>query len=425
MESVKQHKLGNGMSLIIAPQAGAESMTLLVLVKVGSRYETVKLNGASHFIEHLMFKGTEKRPNTQAISQELDRYGAEYNAYTGKDMTGYYIKMDASHTDAAVDILHDMLFHSKFDPVELDRERGVIKEEIKMYEDNPRDHISDLLESSLFGGNTLGWNIAGSRKTVTEMKREAMITYRDAYYVPSRMTVVLAGKVSPQAKALFEKTFGRVDAGSKDRDSGFSEFRQPSRIAHPVVFQNKKTEQLQFSLGFYGLPYGHSDRSAVSLLSLILGGTMSSRLFTEIRERRGLCYAIRASHDSLEDTGAFTVSAGLDKSRFREAVQAIHAELKKIAALPVEKDELIRAKEHIQGRMHLAFEDSATRAEWYGRQWLFERKLQTPDQRLAQISRVTAGDIKRTAERLLDPKRMVTAVIGPLSQAEIKKTIKW
>jgi len=422
----KHHKLSNGMDLILVPQTGAASMTLLVLTKVGSRYETAKLNGASHFIEHLMFKGTAKRPNTQAISQELDRYGAEYNAYTGKDMTGYYIKMDAAHTGVAVDMLHDMLFHSKFDPVELNRERGVILEEIKMYEDNPRDHIADLLESSLYHGSTLGWNIAGTRQTVAHMKREEMIAYRDAYYVPGRMTIALAGKIDAKSLDMFKKTFGSVHAPQHHFDRPFARFHQPGRLAKPRALENKKIEQIQFCLGFYGLPYSHQDRFAAGLLALILGGSMSSRLFIEIRERRGLCYAIRASHDCLEDTGAFTVAAGLDRSRFNEAVKAIHGELSKISRKPVEAEELDRAKEHLQGRMMLAFEDSAARAEWYGRQWLFERKLETPDQRLAKIRRVTEKDVLRVAKRLLDRKRMVTAAIGPLpTGSAMKKIIEW
>lgn len=426
MDKVKKITLKNGMDLLLVPQTGAASMTLLVLSKVGSRYETAKLSGASHFIEHLMFKGTEKRPTTRDISQELDGYGAEYNAYTGKDMTGYYVKMDAAHTDVAVDMLHDMLFHSKFDAEELNRERGVILEEIKMYEDNPRDHIADLLEGKLFQGSTLGWNIAGSRKTVSGMRRADMLAYRDAYYVPGRMTVILAGKILPGVQQLFAKTFGHVTAPKKRADAPFACFKNPRKIAQPIAYLEKKTEQVQLVLGFYGLPYGHADKQAAQLLGLILGGTMSSRLFIEIRERRGLCYAIRAGHDSLEDTGAFTVSAGLDKARFPEAIKAIYGELNRIMQEPVSKGELERAKEHIQGRMRLAFEDSAARAEWYGRQWLFERKLETPEKRLAKIRQVTADDIRRVARSLLNPQRMAIAAIGPLGNAaKFKSLISW
>ena len=426
MDNVKKITLKNGMDLLLVPQTGAASMTLLVLSKVGSRYETAKLSGASHFIEHLMFKGTAKRPTTRDISQELDGYGAEYNAYTGKDMTGYYIKMDAAHTDAAVDMLHDMLFHSKFDPDELNRERGVIIEEIKMYEDNPRDHIADLLEEKMFHGSTLGWNIAGTRQTVSQMKRADMLAYRDAYYVPGRMTVVLAGKIQPGVQKLFAQTFGHVAAPKKRQDAPFACFKQPKKLANSIAYLEKKTEQVQLTLGFYGFPYGHDDRYVAQLMGLILGGTMSSRLFIEIRERRGLCYAIRAGHDSLEDVGAFTVSAGLDKARFPEAVKAIYGELNRIMQEPVSKGELERAKEHIQGRMRLAFEDSAARAEWYGRQWVFERKLETPEKRLAKIRKVTADDIRRVARTVLNPQRMVAAAIGPLgNSAKFKRLISW
>ncbi|MBU2566946.1 insulinase family protein [Patescibacteria group bacterium] len=426
MNQIKATKLPNGLQLILAPQEAARSMTLLVLVKVGSRYETLKINGAAHFVEHMMFKGTTKRPNTQAISQELDRYGAEYNAYTGKDLTGYYIKMDAKHTDTAIDMLHDMLFHSKFDKVEVERERTVILEEINMYEDSPRDHIADMLEEALFKGSTLSWNIAGTRQTVRAMKASELKAFHDAYYIPARMTVVLAGNVNPKAVATIKKTFGKVVAPKKRLDQPVACFKKPKKLTKPSTLLKKKTEQVQLSLGFLGIPYGSKDRLAANVLSLIMGGTMSSRLFTEIREKRGLCYAIRASHESLEDTGVFTVSAGLDKTRLEEAVKAIYSEFNKIIQEPVSNDELTRAKENIRGRMMLAFEDTASRAEWYGRQWLQERKLETPEQRLKQIDQITNKDILKVARQILNPKMMVSAAIGPLvNESKFKKIIDW
>ena len=185
--------LKNGMRVHLVPVDGTQAVTVLVLCKVGSRYETQPLNGASHFIEHLLFKGTKRRPTTLDISRSLDSVGAQFNAYTDKHRTGYYIKIDAKHTELAVDILHDMIFHSKFDAKELDRERKVVMEEINMYEDNPMRHVEDLLEGIVFEGNTLGWEIAGTHKTMTEMKREDIIAYRDAHYLPSRMVVTVAG----------------------------------------------------------------------------------------------------------------------------------------------------------------------------------------------------------------------------------------
>lgn len=408
-------KLRNGMSALIVPQKGAESMTLLVLCRVGSRYETKDVNGASHFIEHLMFKGTKKRPNTQLISQELDRYGAEYNAYTDKDVTGYYIKMDAAKTRLAVDMLYDMLFHSVYDPKEIDRERGVIVEEINMYEDNPRMHIDDILEEALFPNSTLGWNIAGPREVIRSIPREKLIRYRDAYYVPERMTVVVAGKIAPGLMGLLQKTFGSVKrAGGSD--GPFDPFCRPSRLREPVAYQEKNTEQVQLGMAFYGLPIGHDDLPTAALLATILGGTMSSRLFIQIRERRGLCYSIHASHQPREDIGVFTILSGLDKTRVKEAVAAVKAELKKIVRTPVGAGELRRAKDHIRGRTMLAFEDSATQAEWYGKQWLFQKRVETPEERMERFERVTAKRIRDLAGDIFRPDLMAAAVIGPFGE---------
>lgn len=426
MDKVKRQTLANGMSLILAPQKGAESMTLLVLVKIGSRYEPLKLNGVSHFIEHLMFKGTERRPSTLMISKELDRYGAEYNAYTGKDLTGYFIKMDSEHTAQAIDLLHDMLFHSLYDPKEIDRERSVIIEELKMFEDNPREHISDLLEERLFEGSSLGRNIAGTRQSVGRISRRELVGYKDAYYIPSRITVALSGKIVPNAVEMIKNTFGRVPNPKQGNDMPFTCFKIPTKTGNALALQKKQTEQTQLALSFYGLPFGHPDKHAVTLLASILGGSMSSRLFIEIRERRGLCYAIGASHDSLEDTGSFTIAAGLDHGRLKEALQAIYAELNKIIQEKVDAEELARAKDHIRGHLALAFEDSAVRAEWYGRQWLYERKLESPENRVKQLQKVTAEDVRKAAATILVPKRMVLAAIGPEATPKIiNKLVSW
>ncbi len=414
-------KLPNGMPVLLVPQKGAASMTLLVLTRVGSRYETKDINGASHFIEHLMFKGTTKRPNTQIISRELDRYGAEYNAYTDKDVTGYYIKMDAEKTPLAIDMLHDMIFHSLYDPKEINRERGVIVEEINMYEDNPRMHIDDLLEEALFPNSTLGWNIAGPRETIRTVPREKLIRYRDAYYIPERMTVIVAGKIIPGVMSLLNKTFGAVHRPA-GKDEPFDPFCPPAKLHDPIAFQDKQTEQVQAGIAFHGLKIGHDDQAAAGLLATILGGTMSSRLFIQIRERRGLCYSINASHQAREDVGVFGVLAGLDKSRVKEAITAISAELKKISTSPVTSEELRRAKDHIRGRTMLAFEDSATQAEWYGKQWLFQKKVETPEEKMKRFEKVTTAQIKNVAKKIFRREAMACAVIGPFGTKEnVKK----
>lgn len=416
-------QLKNGLTAILVPQKGATSVTIFVMVKVGSRYEARNINGASHFIEHLMFKGTKRRPTTQILTSTIDRYGAEYNAYTGKDLTAYYIKIDACQTALAVDLLHDMLFNSLFDDKEIDRERGVIVEEINMYEDNPGMHLGDLLEEAIFPKSTLGWNIAGPREVVRQVTREQLINYRDAYYAPQRMAVVLAGKIMPGTMALLQKTFGAVKPRLVGADYDFSPFCPPGRLADPVALQNKKTEQVQLGLAFHGLHLQHRDLPAATLLSTILGGSMSSRLFINIRERRGLCYSIHASHDALEDTGMFYVTAGLDKSRLSEAVLAILTELKHAVRSQVTREELRRAKDHLHGHTMLAFENSAVQAEWYGRQWTFLKELQTPEEKMKLVERVTAGQIQRVAKQILRSDHLAAAVIGPFTKNAITRLI--
>lgn len=409
------------MQAITIPQKGAASMTVMVFVKVGSRYETKDINGASHFIEHLMFKGTKRRPTTLDISKELDRYGAEYNAFTSKDLTAYYVKMDADKTPLAVDLLHDMLFHSKYDPKEIERERGVIVEEINMYEDNPRMHIEDMLEEVLFPNSTLGWNIAGPREVIRTVPRKKLVAYRDAYYIPERMTVVIAGKIQPGIWELLEKTFGSVKTGKK-ADKAFTPFTAPSKLKKAIVFQKKETEQVQLTIGFYGVSLTDKDRAAATLLASILGGTMSSRLFIQVRERRGLCYSVNASHQPIEDTGIFSVMSGLDKSRVKEAVEVIWEELMKTTKTLVRSEELQRAKDNLHGKLTLAFEDSANVSDWFGKQWTFEGKLSTPEERIRQIESVTAADIRRIAKRIFRPEQCAAAVIGPFeNQKSVQK----
>lgn len=394
-------------------------MTAMVFIKVGSRYERKEINGASHFIEHLMFKGTKRRPDTLAISKELDRYGAEYNAFTSKDMTAYYVKMDAAKTELAVDLLHDMIFHSKYDRKEIDRERGVIVEEINMYEDNPRMHIDDLLEEALFPDSTLSWNIAGPREVIKSVPREELVAYRDAYYIPSRMVVVVAGKIVPGIWTLLNKTFGRVSEPKKPIDRPFTPFSAPERLADPIAFQQKSTEQVQLGMAFHGLSLEDKDVLVAMLLADILGGTMSSRLFIQVRERRGLCYSISASHQPIEDTGIFSIMSGLDKSRVKEAVEVIWKELKKTTVSLVSAEELRRAKDHIRGRLTLAFEDSSTQADWYGKQWIFQKRLLTPEERLRHIEKVTAADIRRVAKNIFQKEHMAAAIIGPFSDKQV------
>ncbi|MCR4312159.1 MAG: insulinase family protein [Candidatus Uhrbacteria bacterium] len=409
---VKPQHLKNGIRVHLVPFAGTEAVTLLVLVGVGSRHEAMKVWGGSHFIEHLMFKGTKKRPKTVDISRELDRYGAEYNAYTGKDLTGYYVKIDGAKIGVAVDLLNDMIFHSQYDAKELAREKKVIIEEIKMYEENPIMHVEDMLEEAMFEGHVLGRNIAGTASSMMAMRRDDILAYRDANYIPSRMTIVMAGKVPKDAIEQLEKTFGKVKKGKPTGKVEAFVGREPSDVPR-VRVQNKPLEQMQVAIGFEAPGRGHKDSEALKLLGVILGGTMSSRLFIEVRERRALCYSVRAAIDAYEDIGVFSIRAGLDASRLTLAMDVIMREIRKVVKDGVTGDELAMAKDNIRGGMMLRLEDSSDRAEYYGRQELFFANVETPDERMDRFNSVTLDDVKRVAAYVLDFKKMSIAAIGP------------
>lgn len=275
-------------------------------------------------------------------------------------------------------------------------------------------HIEDLIEESLFPDSTLGWNIAGPRDVIRTVPREKLIAYRDAYYIPERMCVVVAGKVVPDVWKMLERTFGSVASPKIRKDDDFVAFTPPKKLKNPVTYQDKSTEQAQLALSFHGLALEDKRLPVANLLATILGGTMSSRLFIQVRERRGLCYSIGASHQAMEDTGVFQILTGLDKTRIKEAIRVIWDELRQISDKPVGADELRRAKDHLRGKMTLALEDSSVFADWYGRQWLFRNTLESPEQRLKRIEAVTAGEIRRLASDLFNKDHMAAAAIGPL-----------
>jgi len=406
-------KLKNGMRYHLVPFEGTDAVTVLVLTNVGSRHEYDSVWGGSHYIEHLMFKGTKRRPNTIDISKTLDRYGAMFNAYTGKDLTGYYVKIASDKSDVAIDLLHDMLFNSLYDPEEMEREKSVIIEEIKMYEENPIMHISDILEQAMFEGNRLGLDIAGTAKSVTDITRDDLIAYRDAHYIPSEMVVVVAGKVTKDTEKMLEDTFGTVKEG-EDPES-YEEIEEYELKDIPRIKRQYKPElkQIQIALGYPSPKRGSDDEAVAALLSMILGGSMSSRLFIEVRERRGLCYSIRSSAEGYGDIGVFEIRAGLDSSRLGEALSTIMVEIEKIKDEGITDEELADAKTHAEGKTKLALENSSSRAEFFGRQELFLDDVKTPDEKLEELNKVTKEDVQRVAKEIFNFKKLSIAAIGP------------
>lgn len=416
----KKTTLKNKAKIVLIPMHETKAVTLLVFVPVGSRYEPSELAGASHFLEHVMFKGTEKRPDTTKISRELDAIGAEYNAFTGKDHTGYYIKVASEHMLLACDMLSDMLTNSLLDATEMEREKGVIIEEIHMYEDNPMMHVDDLIEETLFPSSTLGRNIAGTEQSMKEMQREKVLAYYHEWYRPQNMTIVLAGNLPKNVTQILQKTFGVIKEPKLKKLKTFTRAKPlvAKDVATRVKVQFKETEQVHVAIGFPGYGYGDPRLAAQGILANVLGGNMSSRLFIEVRERRGLCYYIRASLSPYQDLGAFTIQSGLTKARMEEGVKEIIAQLKLIRENGITDEELARAKEYTRGKLILNLEETSEVADWYGRQQLFMGTMLTPEQKLKKIMAVKKEDVLKVARDILREDRLCMAVVGPYKDAK-------
>ncbi len=413
------YTLINGAHIYLVPFAGTQSSTTLVMYPVGSRYESEKMRGVSHFIEHLMFKGTKKRKNTQILTREIDRLGAVYNAFTSKEYTGYYIKADADFIETSLDILSDMLFNSTFNPKEMEREKGPVIEEIHMYDDNPIMNIDNIFEDVLFAGCPLGRDIAGTEKHVIGFKRTDVLNYRDKYYQANNMHIVIAGRIPDNIQTLVHRYFGVGKQNSHvshvSHPSSFGSNKKDQRIR--VV--KKETDQVQLMLGFPGLNYQDKRNQTLDLLVTILGGTMSSRLFIQIRERRGLAYHIRGGAENFCDTGYVYVRAGLESKNVNKAIKVIQQELQKMVDTPVTKRELEDAQMNIRGGLALSLEDSSAQANWYAQQALFFDKLYTPEERLKQIDQVTVKDIQRLSKHLFVLSKMRLAIIGNVDKERI------
>ncbi len=418
----KQYKLKNGLRVLLAPMAETKAVTVLVLTKVGSRYETRDINGASHFVEHIMFKGTKKRPTTKHISKELDGIGAEYNAFTSKDHTGYYIKTRADKAELALEMLSDMLFNSKFDATEINRERGVIIEEINMYEDNPMMYMEDLFEQTVYGDYPLGWNIAGPKEVIKKVSRAKLYNYYKKYYQPKNMLVAVAGRIDNKTMDLVKKYFSNNI--KKDKLEGFKKITI-KQTKPQIKIKYKDTEQAQLALGFPAYSFHNKKIYPLYLLSVILGGNMSSRLFTNIRERKGLCYFIRSSVNLYQDTGTLMIQAGLDKSRLAPAITEILKELKKFKQLGVTKIELKKAKDYLEGKLTLQLEASDSVASWLSRQELLENKIITPAELLNKLAEVTVEDIKKVSAEVIKTSRINMSLIGPYKkESEFNRLLK-
>ena len=420
MLNFKKTRLKNGLRLTFVPMPGTKTVTLLVMVGVGSKYETKDISGLSHFLEHMFFKGTKKRPSTLAISTALDEIGGEYNAFTSKEYTGFYVKAVSKHIERAFDVISDILQNSKFDSEEIEREKRVIIEEINMIQDTPMHYIGELFERLLYGNQPAGRSVIGNKRTVSSFQRKDFLNYLQKTYKASNIVVSIAGNISfSRAKKLTSKYFTRLYKGKPKSKPKVKEKQVNSR----VLVHYKKTDQTHLCLGFRSFSINHPDKYLLILLATILGGSMSSRLFISIRERLGLAYYIKASPEFYTDSGYLVIRAGVDSKRVIKAVSVILNELKKMKEKDVNEKELKKAKEFIKGNTLLNLEESDDQAMWLARQEILTKRIKTLRQIFTKIDKVKPSEIKRLADNLFVNKKLNLALIGPHKNKKIFKRI--
>jgi len=415
----KQIKLKNSLPVILVPKKESNSLTLLVIYKVGSRYEDHKIGGISHFIEHMMFKGTKKRPQSIDIAKDLDNVGAEYNAFTSKDHTGYWVKINSEHLDLACDVISDMLYNSKFEENEINRERGVILEEFNMYKDNPLLYLEEIFEGSVYHGDNLGRDTIGTEESIKTINRQKMLDYKNKFYTSKNAVLVIAGQTEKAEKAIV-KYFDI--ATSLKENNGFTYFKTKQHEPR-IELKYKETEQVHLGIGFPAYSYFDPKLDAFQILSIILGGSMSSRLFVQVRERRGLCYYIKAQANVYEDTGNLFIRAGLDKNKIKEAVEVILDELNKIKEKGITVAELKLAQELIKGHLILEMEDNANLAQWYARRFILVNEIITPEEKIKQIMKVTKAQVDKVAKDLIKKELINLVAISPFAETEKFKKI--
>lgn len=417
------NKINNQLSVLTINMPAVKSATSLVLVGTGSRYEEKKLNGIAHFAEHMFFKGTEKRPEAVDISSTIDGIGGEFNAFTSKEYTGYYVKAASKHLDLSLEVISDMLLHSKFEQEEIDKERGVVGEELRMYLDQPMRYVSEIYEMLLYGDQPLGWDTVGTLESLANINRADFLNYIENYYKPHNMLLVISGDVTKETgEELAKKYFGEL---ADKETKGYLPVKvvqtQPS-----LKIYHKDTEQAHLVLGVRGFPVGNPDHYKMSVLNAILGTSMSSRLFLEVREKRGLAYYVRSSVDEYLDAGSFNVSAGVEPSKIEEAIKVILEQLARLIKEDVPDTEFSKAKENIKGKLVLELEDSRDVAVMFGLQQLLEKKIRTIETIMEEVDKISKEDVKELAARIFQNESLNLAVIGPYKDEDkFTKILKW
>lgn len=426
--SYQLHTLANGLNVILVPMDGVRSLTVLAMVGTGSRFETPKTAGISHFLEHMVFKGTKRFPTARELASAIDAVGAEFNAYTSKEYTGYYVKSASEHVELSLDVVSDMLLAPKLRHADMEREKGVIVEEIHMYEDTPMRHIGDIFENVMFAGSPLGRDVIGSEETVREFTRKDFERHLATWYGLKNVCFVIAGDsgVVSDKKLLMkiEKAFAK-QSPQRSTEPTQNYVRKlvdnPLSQDHKLRVEYKDTQQAHFIMAFPGVKRTDPDKYALSILATLLGGNMSSRLFTEVREKRGLCYYVHSEMDSYHETGLFGASAGVDPARVDEAVKVVREQLLLLLSdkkgHQISLGEVERAKSHVVGSTILQFEDCQTVAQSYAMGKLLQDHVETVEDKLKKLQAVSLDDVRRVAKRLVKPEDLYFALIGPYKDA--------
>ncbi|MDD5430615.1 MAG: pitrilysin family protein [Candidatus Pacebacteria bacterium] len=415
MHQFKKHILKNGLRVILAPNPQSLATTALVLVEAGSEYETKKINGVSHFLEHLCFKGTKKRPSPMIIASEMESLGAVYNAFTSNELTGYFTKVSPEKIDAGLDIIADMYLNPIFDEKEIEKEKGVIIEEINMYEDMPMRRVQEYFSELLYGNQPAGWLVTGEKQNIKDMTKADIVNYRKAHYSGKATVVVVAGSFD-EKKMLekIEKLFADTPISKKTAKIKVKE----SQKSPQLVFKHKDSDQTHLILGVRAFDMYDKRKYIIEILSQILGGGMSSRLFQKIRGEMGAAYYVRCGADLFTDHGYLAVSAGVDHTKADAVVEAILEEFNKIKNESVGAKELERAKNHLIGNFLIGLETSDAQAIFYGQQELFKEKIKVPEQTAKEIRKVTAADVMKVAKDVIRNGGLNLAVIGPFENAQ-------
>ena len=411
--------LKNGLRILSVPMQKRDSSAVAVWVKAGGRFEQKRLSGVSHFLEHLVFKGTKKR-GTRQIKEEIEGVGGLLNAFTSEESTCYFAKLLKEHYPKALDVLSDMALNATLPIEELEKERTVIVEEIMMYRDLPSHQVQDFMGEMLWPNQPLGRSLAGTPDTVTRMKRREIMKYKKSYYHPGNILVTVSGDI--EHDRIVE---GAENIYSKYKSVKTKHFVKAKieQIKSKTFFFEKKTEQTHLVIGFHGLPRMDKNRYKLSLLHVILGANMSSRLFDEIREKRGLAYAIKTGISAYQDTGAFTISAGVDTRKAPETVKVVLRELLKVMKRGVREDELRRAKDYFMSQVYMGMEDTLDHLLWTGEKVLYNNYLPDRADIKRNIEVVTTDDVKEMAKKIFKDSHLNLAVVGPVSE-KIQKSIK-